>query len=96
MAMNSKTMNLAVRQAVRHFWESRASQSSRQEVSGKKDQGARSAVTGGAQMDGFIHLFKQLAQEAGIPPESIFARSRFLELPGFFRPTKEWDLLIVH
>jgi hypothetical protein len=27
---------------------------------------------------------------------SQYTRHRLLELPGFYRPTKEWDLLIVH
>lgn len=31
----------------------------------------------------------------GVPASSIF-RERGLELPGYFRPTKEWDLLVVH
>ena len=32
--------------------------------------------------------------EAGVKEDSIF-HNRHLELPGFFRPTKEWDLLVV-
>ncbi len=54
----------------------------------------RSAVTGGAQMNEFIELFTELITEAGIPERFIF-RKRNIELPGFFRPTKEWDLLVV-
>ena len=45
-------------------------------------------------MDGFIDLFSDLIVDAGIPPECVF-RKRAMELPGFFRPTKEWDLLVV-
>jgi len=45
-------------------------------------------------MDGFVDLFTDLIADAGIPRESIF-RKRAVELPGFFRPTKEWDLLVV-
>jgi len=63
-------------------------------VEGRKDQGARGAVTGGAQMDGFIDLFAKLIRDAGMPEDCIF-RSSKLELPGFYRPTKEWDLLVV-
>lgn len=54
----------------------------------------RSAVTGGAQMDGFIDLFTELITQAGIPPQYVF-RKKAVELPGFFRPTKEWDILVV-
>ena len=44
-------------------------------------------------MDGFVDLFSDLIGDAGIPSEFIF-RKRAVELPGFFRPTKEWDLLV--
>ena len=45
-------------------------------------------------MDGFISLITGLILEAGIREEHIFHNTA-LELPGFFRPTKEWDLLVV-
>ena len=80
--------------AVAHYWQTRATQRKRQEASGRADQGLRSAVTGGAQMEGFIVLFTELVTQAGIPSRYIF-RKKAVELPGFFRPTKEWDLLVV-
>ena len=80
--------------AVAHYWQTRAAQRKKQEAGGKADQGLRSAVTGGAQMDGFIDLFTELVTQAGIPGNCIF-RKKAVELPGFFRPTKEWDLLVV-
>lgn len=45
-------------------------------------------------MDGFIDLFSSLIAKAGIPEKYIF-RKKTVELPGFFRPTKEWDLVVV-
>jgi len=80
--------------AIAHYWQTRAAQSKRQQSGGKTDQGLRSAVTGGAQMDGFIDLFTELITQTGISQDNIF-RKRAVELPGFFRPTKEWDLLVV-
>ena len=77
--------------AVAHYWNTRIGQHDRQRQAGKADQGARSAVTGGAQMDGFIDLFAELIVQAGIPERFIF-RKKAVELAGFFRPTKEWDL----
>jgi hypothetical protein len=82
------------KQAVAHYWQTRAAQRQRQERTGKADQGLRSAVTGGAQMDGFINLFLELITQAGIPEQCVF-RKKAVDLPGFFRPTKEWDLLVV-
>ena len=90
----TKTISLA-QGAVKHFWQVREIQASKQKSSGKQDQGFRGAVTGGAQMDGFITAFRELAALADISPEAVYTKSRFLELPGYFRPTKEWDFLIV-
>ena len=84
-----------IQSAVTHFWKVRDGQANKQRDAGKQDQGSRSAVTGGAQMDGFIDLFSQLIISGGIPENDIYTKKRFLELPGFFRPTKEWDLLVI-
>jgi hypothetical protein len=45
-------------------------------------------------MDGFIALVTNLLVTAGVERHCIL-RETALELPGFFRPTKEWDLLVV-
>ena len=81
-------------QAVAHYWKTRTGQRDRQLQTGRADQGLRSAVTGGAQMDGFIGLFTGLIVAAGIPERFVFQK-KAVELPGFFRPPKEWDLLVV-
>lgn len=94
-----------VREAVRHFWATRQRQSALQgggKIGGKggnraraKDRGARSAVTAGKQMDAFITLVRDLLVGAGVPGESVRTGSR-LELPGWFRAEKQWDLVVVH
>jgi len=83
-----------VEEAVEHYWKTRSTQGRKQEEGGKADQGFRSAVTGGAQLDGFIDLFTELIIETGLSAQHIY-RKKAVELPGFFRPTKEWDLLVV-
>ncbi|RPI77901.1 MAG: restriction endonuclease [Desulfobacteraceae bacterium] len=83
-----------MKDAVAHYWQTRSAQRRKQQESGKTDQGLRSAVTGGAQMDGFLNVFVDFIIKAGIPSQFIF-RKKTVELPGFFRPTKEWDILIV-
>lgn len=45
-------------------------------------------------MEGFIELMTELVLAAGIRERCVF-RHTTLDLPGFFRPTKEWDLLVV-
>jgi hypothetical protein len=62
--------------------------------SGTKDAGARSAVTGGAQMDGFVSLVRDLLCESGLPQAQVFCK-KGVELPGWYRPEKKWDLLVV-
>jgi hypothetical protein len=79
--------------AIRQFWNTRENQSKDQKTRGSVDAGKRGAVTGGKQMDGFARLMRQIAADAGIPKEDIFTNSN--ELPGYFRPTKKWDLLVV-
>ena len=88
------TLEQQIAEAVAHYWLTRKAQTERQKKRGISDAGLRSAVTGGAQMDGFINLFTNLIVDAGIDNRFLF-RKKSLELPGFFRPTKEWDLLVV-
>ena len=94
MPLSSEHLRRSVGQAITHFWHARREQAERQRNAGRADQGARAAVTGGAQMDGFIALIADIAASAGAAVASVYRKKR-LELPGFFRPTKEWDLLIV-
>ena len=82
------------REAVCYYWQTRSRQLEQQRQAGGSDQGLRSAVTGGAQMDGFIELLTKLVSEAGIARENIFYKES-LELPGYFRPTTRWDFLVV-
>ncbi len=82
--------------AVSAFWATRRHQREAQgSGGGARDHGARTAVTGGAQMDGFIRLMQNLLIENGLPGDACFIRRGTTELPGFFRATKQWDLLVV-
>jgi len=84
-----------LRTAIQAFWTTRESQAGRQGArSGVRDSGARSAVTGGAQMNGFISVIRDLLEESGVGKPVIFTE-RSVELPGWFRPEKKWDLLVV-
>jgi restriction endonuclease XhoI-like protein len=80
--------------AVRNFWRIRTQQHKKQgTTTGKKDAGNRSAVTGGKHLDGFIKLLAELLSEAGLPDSTIHTTTT--TLPGYFRPTKNWDLVVV-
>lgn len=80
--------------AVEHFWRTRFKQHENQgSATGKKDAGDRSAVTGGAQLDGFIRLLALILEDAGLTNHEIYTKKTVL--PGYFRPTKDWDLVAV-
>jgi hypothetical protein len=88
-------LNDRLEQAVRHFWLTRTRQAKQQGVkTGRKDAGTRGAVTGGRQLDGFVALCREMLIESGLPDGSVYWRLR-LELPGYFRPEKKWDLIAV-
>lgn len=83
------------RSAIKHFWSTREAQARKQgSSSGSKDAGARSAVTGGAQMNGFVNIVRDLLCESGLPKAHIYY-DKCIELPGWYRPEKKWDLLVV-
>jgi hypothetical protein len=92
--LNISDLQGRLKKAIAFYWQTREDQSKKQKDQGTSDQGARSAVTGGAQMDGIIKLLTEIIIEAGIPNDCIF-HNQLLQLPGFFRPTKEWDLLVI-
>ena len=83
-------------EAVRYFWRSRASARVKQKESGKSDQGERAGVTAGKNMDGFISLIVDVIQNNGLAHAEIHRERTVLTLPGFFRPTKLWDLLVMN
>jgi hypothetical protein len=88
-------LDARVAAAVRLFWATRRRQAARQGRSGPRDAGARAAVTGGRQMSGFVGLVRDVLTESGVPGESVHTDAA-LELPGWFRAEKKWDLIVVH
>ncbi len=82
-----------IKSAVELFWNTRNNQTNKQSKSNVLDTGNRSAVTGGKQLDGFLNLICKVAIDVGIPDECIFVKGN--HIPGYFRPTKDWDLLII-
>ena len=80
--------------AVQSFWDARRRQADKQIEGGRIDAGNRGAVTGGSQMGALEVLVVDILQEAGL--DRLDIRTNLgLELPGYFRPEKKWDLLVV-
>lgn len=84
------------KRALRGFWKSREAAKQKQKKSGKADQGERAGVTGGKNLDGFSDLVIDLVKANGLRHAEIHQKRAVLTLPGYFRPTKLWDLLVMH
>lgn len=77
-----------IAKAVSFFWKTK-----KRQLRDSGDTSNRGAVVGGKQMDGFIDLLKHVAQDAGIPSSAIITDQNYL--PGYFRSSKDWDMLII-
>jgi hypothetical protein len=82
-----------VRAAVRSYWLARGSQAQLQKQSGVSDVGTRGEVTGGQHLNAFLHLLCDVARAAGFIEEEIHFRHG-VELPGYYRPLKKWDIVV--
>lgn len=83
-------------EAVKAFWATRDAAAARQVAAGKADQGERAGVTAGKNMDAFSALLRDVILANGSKEQTTIYQSRaLLTLPGYFRPTKLWDLLVV-
>jgi Restriction endonuclease XhoI len=83
-----------LRDAVQAYWSARAANKDKQVQSGKVDAGTRGEVTGGAQMRALEQLVADILHEAGLNRLDVKTQTA-LELPGYFRATKKWDLIVV-
>ncbi|MDU9050438.1 MAG: PaeR7I family type II restriction endonuclease [Candidatus Electrothrix sp. Rat3] len=96
MVLTLSNYKIKTKNAVQSFWANRSAAQQQQKKSGKSDQGERSGVTAGKNMDGFTELFIDIIHENGLNNVEIHQKRSVLTLPGFFRPTKLWDLLVTH
>ncbi len=81
-------------EAVQSYWDARARNKEKQIKSGKIDAGTRGEVTGGTQMGALEVLVADILCDAGLKRLDVRTRTA-LELPGYFRATKKWDLIVV-
>ncbi|TVR50224.1 MAG: restriction endonuclease [Puniceicoccaceae bacterium] len=85
-----------VRQSVRFFWTNRLLAAEKQLSAGREDRGNRGAVTAGKNLDAFRDLISDAVLLAGPQGVRVCRTKSSIALPGFFRPIKQWDLLVVH
>lgn len=65
----------------------------RQEARGGHDQGARAQVTGGKHLNPVASIIRKDLITAGYEAEKVYYEDGCLKLPGWFRPSKDWDLV---
>ncbi len=93
MAIDLEDYENCAREAVRAFWGNREEARRKQVEVGKGDQGERAGVTAGKNMDGFVTLVADIVRANGLMHADIFSNRQVVMLPGYFRPTKLWDLI---
>ena len=96
MTLDLVNYDVKVREAVKAFWGNRDAARQKQIESGNVDQGERAGVTAGKNMDGFIALILDIIRANGLSQAEIHQKRAVLALPGFFRPTKLWDLIVMY
>lgn len=96
MAIDLADYDRKTRESVMAFWGNREKARQKQIEAGTADQGERGGVTGGKNMDGFLSLVKDLVVANGLGHAEIHQKRALLTLPGFFRPTKLWDILVIN
>ena len=96
MALDLVDYEQKAHEAVKAFWGNREAARQKQISSGKADQGERAGVTAGKNMDGFLALILDIVRANGLAHAEIHQNRAMLTLPGYFRPTKLWDLLVIY
>lgn len=96
MSLDLANYEAQAQNAVKLFWGNREAALAKQIESGNQDAGSRGAVTAGKNMDGFLAIAQSLIEANGLGLADICVQQRVLTLPGFFRPTKLWDMLVMH
>ncbi|EAA9319077.1 restriction endonuclease [Salmonella enterica subsp. enterica] len=96
MPLDLVNFEIQAQEAVKAFWGNRDAARQRQVNLGRLDQGERSGVTAGNNMDGFLKLITDIIDANGLSQADIYVNRRMLTLPGYFRPTKLWDLLVIY
>lgn len=95
MALDLANYEQKARAATMAFWGNRQKALEAKIEAGTTDTGERGAVTAGNTMDGFVALMIDLVHANGLGHASIYRNRAALTLPGFFRPTKLWDMLVI-
>lgn len=96
MAIGLANYEEKAREAVQAFWGNREKARQKQIEAGKADQGERAGVTAGKNLGGFIALVVDVVKANGLAHADIHLTRKVVTLPGYFRPTKQWDIVVMN
>lgn len=82
-----------VKHAVLEMYKQIAKAREVQSERGKADQGGRMGITSGKHLNAVAEIIKRDLIKIGLSPDKIFDKGKMCTLPGWFRPTKDWDIL---
>lgn len=94
LVLNNIEVRLA--KAVQSFWSSQEGAMLAKKESKRPDTGNRGKTTSGQHLNSFVDLLSQIVVENGLKESTVYRKGRGVTIPGFFRATKDWDLLIIH
>lgn len=90
-------MSPELKAAVLRMYDKQKEAKQKQAEQGKHDQGNRSGVTAGSHFAEVAELIREdLIRRCGFAPNAVCLRAECLKLPGWFRPTKDWDIIAYH
>ncbi|HEX5927544.1 MAG TPA: PaeR7I family type II restriction endonuclease [Baekduia sp.] len=82
--------------AIAAYWASKDNQLATAEALQSTAEGSAKAVRGGRHFAPIVKLLASFFTDADYPVSSIHARGHATVLPAYLRPTKNWDLVVVH
>lgn len=95
MSINIGNYPENVRRSIKAFWTGRLNAAEKQKLAGKRDQGNRGKATGGKNLDALSLLLNSVVESNSGDILSVHLSRSFVTLPGYFRPTKQWDVVVM-
>lgn len=94
--MSTRDYSEEIRKAVRFYWRTKKAAHRKNQSGDRKDAGNRGGATAGKNLDGLTKIFADIAKETGPRSLEIYKNKTQVVLPGHFRPSKQWDLVLIH
>lgn len=91
----SESMDKEIRRAVRFYWRTKHAALAKNQGGTRVDQGKRGGATAGKNLDGFRDLLVRVIRKTGQGKAKVFKNKSGVILPGHFRPSKQWDLVVM-